>query len=134
MIFSLPEIYAMLQKENKEYGKTGSSMQTILYQDKSRKKQAKWQCITLPQTGQLSLLSIHSYIQPRWKWCEHFVMIFGFSLVYSAYKWCTMSTLINIYEIILYAAILQSIKYWKDQGKQAEKLHKFISLKILRDK
>ena len=39
---------------------------------------------TLPQTGHVSLLSIHSYIQPRWKWWEHFVIILGFSGVYSA--------------------------------------------------
>lgn len=40
--------------------------------------------ITLPHTGQLSLLSIHSYMQPKWKWWEHFVIIFGFSSVYSS--------------------------------------------------
>lgn len=40
--------------------------------------------ITLPQTGQASLLSIHSYIQPRWKWWLHFIVILGFSLLYSS--------------------------------------------------
>lgn len=35
------------------------------------------------QTGHVSLLSIHSSMQQRWKWCSHLVTERGFSLSYS---------------------------------------------------
>lgn len=39
---------------------------------------------TWSHTGHVSLLSIHSRMHDKWKWCSHFVIIFGFSSSYSA--------------------------------------------------
>ena len=41
---------------------------------------------TWSHTGQVSLLSIHSRMHARWKWCSHFVRIRGFSKSYSAWR------------------------------------------------
>lgn len=40
--------------------------------------------ISWSHIGQVSLLSIHSRMHERWKWCLHFVIIFGFSALYSS--------------------------------------------------
>ena len=39
--------------------------------------------LTWSQTGQVSLRSIHSSMQQRWKWCSHLVIERGFSSSYS---------------------------------------------------